>query len=189
MKSSNLFSLPVDEYNHLAIEDAKTDPYGSLEFAVGSGDDFVCFDYSIFDYDGGRYCALHSVLNSETGHFIEDFRYEVYDRDMMLEGEILVYAYYHVMAAIDWRLVNGVDHDKRGWNQDQFYFVRALARAYFKHGVECEGLQALARNDRWFRFGSKRVNREIESFSHHLRGQLPVSRQPYYKKMILQSIY
>ena len=47
----------------------KTDPYGALYFCVGTADDFICFDY---DSDGER-VRLHSVINSETGAFIQDF--------------------------------------------------------------------------------------------------------------------
>ena len=47
-----------------------TDPYGSLEYAVGSGDDFWCFDFHVDE--SRKRVRLHAVINSETGSFIQD---------------------------------------------------------------------------------------------------------------------
>ncbi len=55
-----------------AIDFAETDPYGALEYAVGSGDDFVCFDFH--QHENGDF-TLHSVVNSETGCSIQDMEH------------------------------------------------------------------------------------------------------------------
>ena len=104
-----------------AIEERKalTDPYGILEYAVGSGDDFVCFDYYIHPNGMVR---LHAVVNSETGSFIENMQepFTVGKRYAINESAKLV------ASALDWCSINNVRHDKRGWNQDPYYFVREL---------------------------------------------------------------
>ena len=47
-----------------------TDPYGRLEYTIGTEDDFWCFDY---DYDPhGSWIVLHATINSESASFIED---------------------------------------------------------------------------------------------------------------------
>src|SRR5678816_2132015 len=95
-------------------EGFQTDPYGALEFAIGSADDFVCFDY---DISGGR-IKLHAVLNSETGHFIEDFLEPVILPLTQPVEEIHNAALGLIDRAIDWCYDNEVRIDKSGWNQD-----------------------------------------------------------------------
>lgn len=119
-----------DEPDILDIKDytVETDPYGKLEFAIGSGDDFVCMDYQV-NLDEGT-IILHSVLNSETGHFIQDFtRPSVYPIDNS-EGECemdAVEAARNITdSAMDWCGENEVDHDTKGWNQDPEYFLRYI---------------------------------------------------------------
>lgn len=43
------------------------DPYGRLEYSIGTDDDFVCFDYAVTN-EG---VWLASTINSETGSFIQ----------------------------------------------------------------------------------------------------------------------
>ena len=50
-----------------------TNPYGLLGYAVGSGDDFWCFDYALLE-DGRM--VLSATINSETGCFIMSGGYE-----------------------------------------------------------------------------------------------------------------
>ena len=95
----------------------QTDPYGSLSFAVGSDDDFVCFDYHV----GARRVVLHAVVNSETGHFLEDFaKVEVRREDAFASAVALV------DRALDWCAENGVRLSLKGWDQDPYYFARAV---------------------------------------------------------------
>lgn len=99
--------------------DKLTDPYHHLTFAIGSGDDFVCFDYA--DMPDGR-IRLHAVLNSETGSFIQDFETPA----EVPATEAADYARGLVDAAMDWCGENEVEHDIEGWNQDADYFYRAV---------------------------------------------------------------
>jgi hypothetical protein len=106
-----------------------TDPYGSLEYAVGSGDDFVCFDFWV-DRANKR-VLLHAVLNSETGHFIQDFeKPEWVPIDKAHEGAVRL-----VHGAMDWAGENDVPHDTEGWRQDPMYFARAVKARIEKHSL------------------------------------------------------
>ena len=123
-----------EQINPVEIEDSdevetkgKTDPYGNLEWAVGSGDDFVCFDYHVED----DYVILHSVINSETGGFIQDFEAPV----RVPRTEAAKEARSLVEHALDWCANNDVRHSVKGWNQDPYYFVRCVRR-------DVEGLRA-----------------------------------------------
>ena len=104
-----------------------TDPYGHLNFAIGNGDDFVCFDYEISD--DLRTFRLHAVINSETGGFIQNAAdpVEVPLADAPAAAQVLV------DQAIDWLAGDGwsdpVEHDVEGWNQDPQYFVRCVTES------------------------------------------------------------
>jgi len=178
MKTHN---FPRDQYGHIQLENATTDPYGHLEWAVGSGDDFHCFDYAIFQHEGESFCVLHSVINSETGSFIMDGRYEVVNlyQDNW-EGEVLQIASDMVGEALDWLCEGGgkpIHHTIKGWNQDPYYFVRAVARGIWRHGIESEEIASMSRQQRWFRFGSIRLNRAIKRLCPTVN--LPVSYRPF----------
>jgi len=123
--------VPMDEWGHyLSWDDIRgdearelTSPYGSLMFAIGSGDDFHCFDYATLP--DGR-VVLHAVVNSETGGFIQGAGYEAAP-----PTEAVEVAVGFVDAAMSWLYDGGepyVKHTVRGWNQDPYYFVRAVAR-------------------------------------------------------------
>lgn len=101
----------------------KTDPYGALEYVVGSGDDFICFDF-VIDETASR-VKLHAVLNSETGSFIQDFAEpEWVDFEHAVERAVALTA-----EALDWCLENRVRLDLKGWNQDPTYFARSVCAA------------------------------------------------------------
>ena len=110
-----------------------TSPYGSLHFAVGKndsdddqedtneGDFIVCMDYA--ELPDGR-IVLHAVSNSESGGFIEGFHYEVVAREDAVEAALAL-----VDSAMEAVVsVNELTHDREGWNQDEYYFVRSVAR-------------------------------------------------------------
>lgn len=101
-----------------------TDPYGKLEYAVGSADDFVCFDYAICR--SRQLVRLHAVLNSETGHFIQDFCEPVVVSYADRVGDAYDAAMELVGLALEWCAENDVEHDQDGWNQDPAYFARAV---------------------------------------------------------------
>jgi hypothetical protein len=123
---------PLDEWGHLLnLEDHRgqgrtleykdlTSPYGSLEFAIGSGDDFWCFDYATV---ADRWVALHATINSESGSFIMDAPdgYHV-----VPYAEAATLALGLTDRALDWVADNNLRHTRRGWNQDPYYFFRCV---------------------------------------------------------------
>ena len=119
-----------DEPDILEIREytVKTNPYGKLEFAIGSGDDFICMDYQV-NLDEGT-IILHSVLNSETGSFIQDLTHPAVYLIDNSEGECdmdAVEAAQDIIdCAIDWCVHNEIEHDSEGWNQDAEYFLRYI---------------------------------------------------------------
>lgn len=106
--------------NNPTIAIQATNPYGILEYAVGSDDDFVCFDYHVFD--NGK-VALHAVLNSETGCFIQDFEYVITDKENALEAALQM-----VEGAINWCYENRIKHKRKNWNQCPYYFYNSVAK-------------------------------------------------------------
>jgi hypothetical protein len=131
--------VPVAEWGHyLDWQDIRgdeardlTSPYGALHFAVGYGDEwsenysevgdwFRCFDYA--DLPDER-IVLHAVDNTESGGYIETAHYEIVERDQAPRD---------AMGMVDEALMiigdHGQDHDEAGWNQDPYYFVRAILR-------------------------------------------------------------
>lgn len=121
---------PMDEYgHHLDPNDKRgdearelTSPYGSLEYAIGSGDDFHCFDFAILEKGKKKWVALHSVINSETGSFIMDGSYEV-----VTPEEAPNVALGMIDQAMEWVHDNRMrGHSEKGWNQDTYYFYRAV---------------------------------------------------------------
>lgn len=96
-----------------------TDPYGKLHYGVGSEDDFICFDFAD-NHDGT--ITLHSVVNSETGCFIEDFdpprAYPKKDAPRAAEAML--------DQALDWCAENNIDPDPDGWNNGAKRFLRAV---------------------------------------------------------------
>jgi len=95
-----------------------TDPYGLLEYAIGSEDDFICFDFLVLP----KTVVLHSVLNSETGHFIQDF----YPPQSVAREVAASIAKEMCEEALSWCGENEVEHDTEGWNQDPMYFARCV---------------------------------------------------------------
>lgn len=134
-----------------------TNPYGHLEFACGSGDDFHCFDYEHIDAGPrGSFIILHSTINSETGCFIEDGRYVVLPVNTMdEERKAIVEARVMVSDALDCCDHNFIKHTKKGWNQSPEYFVNAVSRNLFKYKFEDI-------SERQIRFGSKTVEKIIK---------------------------
>ncbi len=137
-----------------------TSPYGSLEFAVGSGDDFYCFDYALVKGIGinrGHWLVLHSVINSETGHFIDRGDYQIISM-MDYDDDALSF----VSAALDWCQTNDIKHTKRGWNQDPFYFVRCVRNAVRHHYHRTGQTNSSSPLKEWSnhakRFGGKRID-------------------------------
>ena len=178
-------TLPEDEYGHLIGAD--TDPYGSLEFATGSGDDFVCFDYFLGAIDGRTVFVIHGTLNSETGSFIQDFDYQVIDSlDTKFkalgdfERAAISATQEMVDQACDWVGESDLKHDRAGWNQDPYFVTRSVAR---------ELANAMGHEPRipydgrgWSaRFGGAKINALCDSLADTPL-HLPVTRKPTRKE-------
>jgi hypothetical protein len=97
----------------------KTDPYGHLLWCIGSADDFWCFDYH--EHDDGT-VTIHAVINSETGHFIQDAEEPV----RILKSDAVDIAKGFVDQALEWCVDNDIEHDTDGWNQSPCWFWRSM---------------------------------------------------------------
>lgn len=110
-----------------------TSPYGHLEFAIGTGDDFYCFDYEKIDAGPrGLFMVLHTTINSETGGFImaAPHGYEVLPVNTMKQESTAVRAAFGLMdQALEWCAHNDIRHSVKGWNQNPAYFPICVARA------------------------------------------------------------
>jgi hypothetical protein len=152
---------PVDQYGFLLDPEGHdwkvgdtlrnlTSPYGHLEFVSGSSDDFVCFDYRTIKATGGReFVVLHSVINSETGGFIETFGYHIVSRKKAVMTARLM-----TDSAYEWLGINGIRHNRSGWNQDMSYFFRCV----------CMSMQVsppFKVSERMKRFGGKKIYRYL----------------------------
>jgi hypothetical protein len=106
-----------------------TSPYRFLHFAVGTGDDFVCFDYRTFNQGPlGEHIILHATMNCETASFIDGFAYKILPVRSMDERKLAIRAAEGLVdQALDWAYNNDIKHTVRGWNQDPRYFVRSVA--------------------------------------------------------------
>lgn len=150
--TDRLTGWPTDADGHVLNRDDQrggkardlTSPYGSLQYAIGSGDDFWCFDYAVIE---GQWVALHATINSETGSFIMDGEYLV-----VPVAEAALTALGLTDRAIEWCDDNGVRHTRKGWNQDERYFYRDVALATMPHATPDPPF-----TDRQRRFGGKRI--------------------------------
>jgi hypothetical protein len=128
--------VPVDEHGHyLDHDDIRgdeardlTSPYGALVYAVGFGEEgsddgdwMTCFDFALLP--DGR-VILHAAVNSESGGFIQDGGYDVVSKDEAPEAALGL-----CRQALETVQSDGHEHDEEGWNQDPWYFARAVAKA------------------------------------------------------------
>lgn len=134
-----------------------TDPYGLLWFAIGNGDDFICFDYEMVDgideegvQTGRSFIVLDAVLNSETAGFIEGVAYSILPVNTREEKEAAVNDAIGFMDCA----FEDVRHSIKGWNQDIWYWARCVDRALFPE--KYEAIRGLT--ERQMRFGGARVN-------------------------------
>jgi hypothetical protein len=124
--------VPYDKWNHALDRQDKqnndteardlTSPYGCLSYGMGSGDDFYCFDVAVVHFNSGDKIALHSVINSETGGFIQDGEYKIVPPD-----QALAVAQGMVDEAHDWMFNNGVRQYGWGKNNGEA-FIKAVKR-------------------------------------------------------------
>lgn len=125
-----------------------TTPYGILEYAVGNseGDEECEGDWTTF-YDFAELpdgsIVLDSTINSESGGFIEGGGYH-----RVSKNEAPGYALAMVDLACECLCLNEVRHDADGWNQDEYYFVRAVARHCGVEPYASMNYEQLRRGDR-----------------------------------------
>lgn len=141
-----------------------TDPYGSLEYAYGSEDDFHCFDYALIHAGPrGEFIILDSTINSETGCFIMGGSYAVLPVNTQKEKEYAVsFAEGIVDLAVQWCFDNEVRPSKRGWNQDHRYFVRKVAEELFEYRFYDFKKRESRFSGRQFRFGGKTIDAIVD---------------------------
>ncbi len=114
--------MKTNDYNHAIDEHGNTtDPYGHRAYGVGTEDDFVCFDYMVFEDEGTTKVALHATVNSETGSFIEDFDYQV-----VKKNEAMLIASEMAGDAIGWAADNEIEPDVKGWDHGIKRFIQDL---------------------------------------------------------------
>jgi len=140
-----------------------TDPYKSLEFVIGSGDDFVCFDYATISGPRGKWIVLDATRNSETAHDISSADYQVLPINTDDERRAAVRAAIN-MADLGYE---GVRHTRKGWNQDTSYFARAVFCRLFRFKVQCASRGAFG-SDAWVtdhmkRFGGNKLDVLIDT--------------------------
>lgn len=115
-------ATPYDNDPEDEPEVLETDPYGILEYCIGDGDDFWCFDYAVSG--DGQTVRLHAVVNSETGSFIQN----AVDPVEVPLSEAIQVATSLTDGAIEWLVESGGDiqHHTNGNNQDPYYFLRTI---------------------------------------------------------------
>lgn len=97
-----------------------TSPYGALEYGIGDEDYCIVFDYGILP---NGTIALHSVVNCESGGFIQNCDYQIVPLNEAEEvARWMVDSGYDALAEND--LVNDVE----GWNNTVEKFVEDVKR-------------------------------------------------------------
>ena len=140
-----------------------TSPYGHLEFATGSPDDFYCYDYKMIEAGPrGQFIILHATALSESGGFIETAGYEVMPINTGNERREAAKTAKNMMDYFE-----NARHDRRGWNQDEKYFFRAVVHALFmnmfqRHNPKT-GNYVCWTTPKMLRFGGKRIDKMISA--------------------------
>jgi len=113
--------LDEKQFKKAALAAAGVDPYRDLVYDVGDKDDFICFGYGMV---GSRF-VFQSVVNSETGHFIEEFDYTAYvDKDDAAGVAIRLVNHAH-----EWCADNDVEVDHEGWGYSAAKFIEDVKAA------------------------------------------------------------
>lgn len=95
-----------------------TDPCRRLEFAVGSREDFICFDFSMID---NQTFVLHSVIHTSGCGFLSDAAYCIVPAGHAVEA-----AYQMVREARQWCGEYGIEHDGLIWSSGPGDFLKAV---------------------------------------------------------------
>jgi len=115
-----------------------TDPYEHMSYAIGSDDDFWCFDYHVFP---DMTVQIHAVINSETGSFIMNAE----DPVRLPPDDAIEYARQITDQAQDWVAENftGDESDEIDWQDIRTQanrFVNDLGRELYQDWDEREGM-------------------------------------------------
>ena len=163
--------VPVPNWQDKGTELANiTNPYGFLEYAVGDGDNFTCFDFRLINAGPrGQFIVLHATWNSEDASCIDDVGYYVLPCNSIAERRAaLVEARGMVSDAIDRIQAYGIRHSRKGWNQDKYYFLR---------DVYCTLFAERKYPYKQLRFGGVRIDNaighEVEQFDGVITSQHP----------------
>ena len=132
-----------------------TNPYGFLQYVMGSGDDFVCMDFAWVKNKTGLWYIIDGTVNSETGCFIDGFYYAVVPIE-----EAVSHAMNLTDAAVNWCCDNGLRHTLKGWNQDEYFFYRSVYLSVANK--ERKKLPIPDFTERQSRYGGARINRFCE---------------------------
>jgi len=106
-----------------------TDPYEHLTWVVGNDDTFVCFDHVAF----GAEVAIHAVVNSESGCFIDTFAYSIVSsEEAFAEACGIVSLALDSLTEFDYPGEEGEDSslDPRGWNYGGTRFIEDVGQCY-----------------------------------------------------------
>ena len=110
-----------------------TSPYGHLHFAIGTGDDFWCFDFERVNAGPrGNFIILHAIINSETGGFTDHapHGYNVLPCNTMADERAAIrLAFGMADQALEWCGHNDIKHSTKRWGQNPDYFPVSVAAA------------------------------------------------------------
>lgn len=152
----------IQGWDRLGIElRCFTDPYCHLHYAFGSGDDFHCFDFEMINAGPrGDFIILDSTINSETGSFIMGGTYAVLPINTEKQKRYAVsFAQGIVDLAVQWVVESEIKPSRKGWNQEEGYFVRSVAESLFPYEF-CGWPPSKEKfSQREFRFGGKKINK------------------------------
>ena len=146
-----------------------TNPYGFLEYACGSGNDFVCFDAHKFHVGpGGEWIELAATANGD--NFIKGLSHEIMPVRSTEEcRSAVVVAQGMVDRAEQFQAEDPpVRHSIKGWNQHPMFFRNSVFRELFPWiGKEW--------TSRMLRMNTKRVRRYLDPFLAVRRIDLPLT--------------
>ena len=122
----NFYDL-LDEHENITtdvgvakIARTLTSPYGALEYGVGDEDYCIVFDYGVLP---NNMMALHSIVNCESGGFIQNCDYKIVPFDEAVDT-----AQWMLDIAMDTLFENDIENDVEGWNNTGEKFVEDVKR-------------------------------------------------------------
>lgn len=128
------YKKPTVDINKAVYSKQATDPLSSMEYVIGTIIDHIAFDFCLLP---NHMAALHAVFKSETSGFIEDYSYQlVYMEDA---PDVALGIIDNIIE--EWILEQEIDHDEIFWNQDVFYFYRAVSKACGRENPEWKSLR------------------------------------------------